>query len=423
MTGKRRKSTASWAPVRPQPPAVPMVKRQTRREARAERRRQRRRRFGTLGISVIVVVVLIVAGAAIWGVHKATSGTSKAPRVQSTVLMTLVGSDHSAQVSTLLAHDTKTNSGLELLVPARLIVDVCGFGSQRFGQITALPDGVALARSTLSQLLTGVVIDGSWSLTADQLANLVNAVGGVTVNVDTNVIVSSGGSQVVVVPQGSNEHLSGLRAVQYATYVGAGEDANANLPRFQTVLQAVIDALPRDPSKSAALLSHSGAAPSVGYARLASLLAGLARDDAAKSLLPTDLPTAPIDSGGSPSYRLDSNATAQLISTDLSDSWPAAARGQHTSVFVQNGVGTPGLDGAACNQLTRAGFVIAGSSNATSFNHARSQVVVFSTSVDAARKGYAVAAALHLAQSDVVATAQGQNIADVLVILGRDYRP
>jgi hypothetical protein len=403
-----------------------MVKKMTRREARLERQRQRqrRRKLGAVGLSA---VVLLVAGALTglgFFVHHVTSGGGKPPRGQTTLLVSLVGDNRNALATALLAHDVKSNQGLELLVPARVIVDTCGFGSQQFGNIVSLPDGSALARSTLAQVLGGVIVDGSWTVSTGTFARLVDLLGGVTVDVDTDIIQRIGTNRVVVVPKGNNERLTGLRAVQFATYVGPGEDPNADLPRFQSVLQAVIDALPPDPGKAAALFRRAHSFSTLSTRNFIALLHGLAADDAANNLLPTNLPVVAIDSGGAlPSYRVDDTKTQQLVSTSLGRSWPASARGHHTSVLIQNGVGRPGLVGPACARLLRAGYVIAGSGNASSFNHPRSQVIVFDTSVATARLGNAVAHALRLPGSDVLVSNQGQNVADVVVILGRDFRP
>jgi hypothetical protein len=102
---------------------------------------------------------------------------------------------------------------------------------------------------------------------------------------------------------------------------------------------------------------------------------------------------------------------------------PASARGERKRVFVQNGVGTPGLVITACNKLVDAGYAFAGSGNASDFNHATSKVLVFDRSVASAELGNAVARSLRLPTSDVAVSTQGQNVADVLVILGKDYKP
>ena len=97
--------------------------RKTRTELRAERKRQRRRRLGAGGIAAIVVAVLIAAAVGGFFAHQATSGSSAPKDPESTLLVTMKGSDGNAIATLLAAHDVKAKQGLELLVPSRLITD------------------------------------------------------------------------------------------------------------------------------------------------------------------------------------------------------------------------------------------------------------------------------------------------------------
>ena len=433
MTGKRRagkpgKAPKPVAPPTPVPSATTAViaPRKSRRELRADRRRQRRRRMGAAGIVAIVLAVAIVAAAIGFGVHQATSGSSSAADTQTSVLVTMQGDDGNAVASMLAAHDVKAKQGVELLIPSRLITDVCGFGTQQFGQIVGLPNGARLASRTLSQVLGGVGIDGTWTFSKQQLARLVDVVGGVTIDVDADVLQQQGGSTLVVVPAGKGQHLNGARATAFAAYQGSGEDATAVLTRTQTVFQAVVDALPTKPADAAKVLASAGVQASVSRETLATLLTSLARDakGSSPSLLPVVLPSKPIDTGGgATSYRVDPIELSKLVHAQLAQSLPPGPQRKQPTVLIENGVGTSGLVGSACDRLLPNGYGFAGSGNAPNFNYATSQIIVFSDSVAAARVGNDIARLLKLPEGDVVASSQGQNVADVVVILGRDYHP
>jgi len=428
MTGKRRAGKPGKTPPPVAAPATgaatTIAPRKTRSEQRAERRRQRRRRMGAGGIAAIVVGVLIAGAVGGFFAHQATSGSSAPKDLESTLLVTMEGSDGSAIATLLAAHDVKAKQGLELLVPSRLITDVCGFGTQQFGQIIGLPGGEQLSRRTMSQVLDNATIDGSWTFTPDQFAKLVNNVGGVTVDVDADVLAQQGGSTVVVVPAGKQQRLDGARAVAFASYLGKGEDATAVLSRFQTVFQAVVDALPSKTGDATGVLAGAGVRAGVPTDKLAALLTALAHDDKAQSLLPVDLPTKPIDSGGgATSYRTDPTELDKLVQARLSASLPQRSGAKKPTVLIENGVGTSGLVSSACDKLLPAGYGFAGSGNAPNFNYATSQVIVFSDTVAAARTGDDIARLLKLPTGDVVSSSQGQNVADVVVILGRDYHP
>jgi len=424
MAGKRRAGRSPLPRSAPAATTTVVAPQKTRRQLRAERR-LRRRRLGAAGIAGVIVIVLAIAAGIGFGVHSATSGSSTPKDLETAVLISLKSPDGSAIASLLAAHDVKQKQGVEVLVPGRLITDVCGFGTQQFGQILALPGGERLASRALSQLLGGVTIDGSSTLTTTTLSRLVGAVGGVTVDVDTDVTrPGPGGTTVVVLQAGKQQHLNGAQAATFASYQAPGEDATAVLSRFQSVFQAALDALPAKTAQAQKELTTAGVASTVPPAQFAGLLMSLAHDRENNALLPVDLPTKPIDTGSGPSaYRVDQEQVTSLVKQQLAASLPASAGQKHSTVLLQNGTGQPGLVATACDRLLPAGYGFAGSGNAPNFNYAKSQVIVFDTTVAAARVGDDVARRLGLPLADVVASTQGQNVADVVVILGRDYRP
>jgi anionic cell wall polymer biosynthesis LytR-Cps2A-Psr (LCP) family protein len=431
MTGKRR---AGRDPIRkpatlipPPSPSVVIAPIPTRRQARLERRKQQRRRIGVTGGIAIAVVVLIVIGAAIFGAHRLASKKSGPSRTQTTLLVQLEAPNHTALSSVLLAHDPKQNMGVEVLVPARIISDVCGYNSLNFGDILALPNGEVASRQALSSMLGNITIDGSWILPPAELAKLVDALGGITVDtVDVNVVrPTGGGGGQVLVAAGSNVHLNGNQAVEYATYTASPhEAAEAELARLNEVVDATVAALPRTETAIAALLRQLGpdGASSIGATRLAGLLAGLASAErVAGHVLPTDLPFTQIDAGGAqPSYRLDPVGAKGLVTNSLAASVPPGANVKRPSVELLNGVGTPGLVATTCPKLAAHHLTYAGSGNAASFDIATSTVEVSNSNVDL---GYQVAAALGLPNSDVRRSSEDQSVADAIVTLGRDYKP
>ena len=374
---------------------------------------------------MVVLVLALLAGGGFF-VHNATSGPEKPTDPQQTMLVALVGNDRNAAASMLIAHQTAPRAGFEMLIPSRLLTDVCGYGSQQFGHVFTLPDGAKQAASTLSQVLGDVRIDSTLTLTQTQLGRLVDGVGGVVVDVDTDVIVTSGGSRVVAIPKGPAQRLNGANAVLFSTYVAAGEPPAASLPRFQSVMEALILAWPKKVASVASALRTaqvgSGAASTA-----ASLFAALAADARATRLLTEIIPSPPIASGGgTPAYRVDPNALKGLVSSQLAKSLPADDVSKRPSVLIQNGVGTPGLVLSACNRLLPAGFNFAGSGNAPSFGHRTTQIFVFPQTPDdlvrVTKDGDRVADLLHVPRSDVLASTQGNNVADVVVILGNDYK-
>ena len=67
--------------------------------------------------------------------------------------------------------------------------------------------------------------------------------------------------------------------------------------------------------------------------------------------------------------------------------------------------------------------MLVGRGEAHVWDFATSKVLVFDNSVASAELGNAVARALRLPTGDVAVASTGQNTADVIVILGMDFKP
>jgi hypothetical protein len=100
--------------------------------------------------------------------------------------------------------------------------------------------------------------------------------------------------------------------------------------------------------------------------------------------------------------------------------WGVQATQQTTTprVIVYNGVGTPGLAGLASQQLIRAGLRVVDSGNADNFTYKTTVIYLYhGTQADAE----AVRAALGV--GEVIVQSAPQDLTDMIVIVGADYRP
>jgi hypothetical protein len=100
--------------------------------------------------------------------------------------------------------------------------------------------------------------------------------------------------------------------------------------------------------------------------------------------------------------------------------WGVQATRQTTTprVIVYNGVGTPGLAGLASQQLIRAGLRVVDSGNADNFKYKTTVIYLYhGTQTDA----QAVRAALGV--GEIIVQSAPQDLADMIVIVGADYRP
>jgi hypothetical protein len=154
-------------------------------------------------------------------------------------------------------------------------------------------------------------------------------------------------------------------------------------------------------------------------------ITGALRGVAAGGSLPsTVLPVSEIDSGGAvAAYGLDTDGAARLTRSRLGGAAIAEPPGGRVRVLVQNGVGAPGLGQAARAQLVAAGLRYVGGGNVAGFGVRQTVVLLPDASSAQRARGAAVARALGLGQGSLRITDSAPTVADVVVVLGQDYRP
>ena len=106
---------------------------------------------------------------------------------------------------------------------------------------------------------------------------------------------------------------------------------------------------------------------------------------------------------------------------DLLKSWwgvDATRTAKVTRVIVYNGAGIPGVAGEAAQQLIRNGFRVVDTKNADNFDYKTTQVVVQRGS---AQQGNEISRVLDA--GSVSNKPSDQDVADVIVIIGKDYKP
>ncbi|GAC1610655.1 MAG: hypothetical protein NVS3B26_18630 [Mycobacteriales bacterium] len=387
---------------------------------RAELRRARRRRQRRLLAAVLAVAVVVLA-IATYGLTRRNvtphATIAKQIRTQSTLLLQVQGDNGDAVATALLAHDPAGRTGAVVLVPPQLIVTVPGTGSLQLGRAlkTVPPER---SRAAVGDLL-GVTVDDGWVIDVPSLSSLIDQVGGVVAAVDVPVMAA----RTIVLNPG-NQRLDGRHAVAFLEYLAPGEQEQARLARLQEVIDGLVNALPKATSQVSAVLSRLGprSATSTPAPQLASFLVGLAADGRSDALQYDSLPVIPIDPGnGVSSFRVDPDGTRSLVDRLLAQSVPPGARQSGNRVLVLNGVGTPGIGEKVRERLVPAGLVFVASRNNASFGIARTRVLVKEATPEAQALGERVAKALGVSV-DSVQTAEIGSIADVVVVVGADFK-
>ena len=392
-----------------------------RTSRRAEQRRRRRRRRVRLVAALVTVLALLAVAFAVYLAKDAPAPPGleqQQARTQSTLLFQIQGENGAAAASALLAHDPETSEGAALLIPPQVLVTVPGTGSVPFGRalLSVPPQG---SRDALSDLL-GVTVDDGWVITTSLLAQLIDALGGIPVDVDVPVVR---GQTVILSPGPQN--LTGAQAVEFLLYLGPEEQEQARLARLQEVLDGLINVLPRTQEELTAQLQVLGqrSVTTMELPDLSAFLIGLATDDEAGQLQYDTLPVIGIDPGGGvTAFRVDAPRLATVVDRLLAESVPPGVREGGNRVLVLNGVGTPGLGEKVRARLAPAGFVFVGSRNAPQFGYQTTQVLVPEATPEAQALGERVAKAIGVPATSVVTQDFG-TVADVVVLVGADFRP
>jgi len=147
-------------------------------------------------------------------------------------------------------------------------------------------------------------------------------------------------------------------------------------------------------------------------ARFAEAFAAIPTENVA--LVP--MPVKPINLGDQTYFEPQRAEIADLVKT-----WwgvDIGAEDSVTRVIIYNGAGVPGIAGEAAQQLIRAGYRVVDTKNADNFAYATTKVVVQNGSTSSAD-----GIVKTLGVGEVSQKAADQQVADVIVIIGKDYVP
>ncbi|MEV5434753.1 LytR C-terminal domain-containing protein [Streptomyces sp. NPDC052682] len=395
-------------------------------ENRTERREEARRRARARVIALVVVLALAAAGGVgyLWyagklpGLSSSGSKTDTATPVgaqkRDVIVVHLHDTKKGGTSTALLVDNTTTKQGTTVLLPNSLTL------TSDDGTTTTLAksvedDGSDGTREALDTVL-GTDIEGTWRLDTPYLQNLVDLVGSIDIDTDTDVPdpAAKKKGEAPLVHKGTGQTLSGKMAVAYATYRAPGEAPNAQLERFGQVMQGVLRKMTSDPGAATTTIQTLGQIiePPLTDKDLAGFLARLA--DLAKG---GDYKTAllPVQPDGT----LSAQASASVVKDVLGGTAKSPDKDAAVSVSVQNASGVKDNTEKARVVLLNGGFTFleGGTPAAT---RATSKVIYR----DAAGKENAteVAKTLGLPAGSVT---QGKipGNADVSVILGQDYKP
>lgn len=380
-----------------------------------ERRRKQRRRLVVAGATAFVLFLAAITVLLVKNGGSSSDHNKGAVRTQRTLLFQMKGSDGTAVSSALLAEDPKSGKGAVVLIQPQVLANVLGVATGDFSH-TLVTGGINGSRNALADLM-GVTIDGSWVLDTATMARLIDSLGGVQVDVDVTVLR---GRQVLL--NSGEQRLGGANAVAFATYLAPGEQEQVRLTRLQAVLDAIITHLPSDVTSFIGSLGK-GSVTTQSAATVAGVLKGLAAEDAKDNVQYQSLPVTKVDLDEKQRFRIDADANRELVDNLLAQSIPPGSRQSGNRVLVLNGVGTPGLGDKVRAKIVPQGFVFIGRGNANRFGFTKTLILIPNASDKSVKVGQDVARALGVSVSAVQTSDEIGTLADVVVIVGEDFKP
>ncbi|MFE7339243.1 MULTISPECIES: LCP family protein [Streptomyces] len=388
-------------------------------ESRSERREEARRKGRNRMVALIVVAVLVVVGGVgyLWSADMipGLSGSDEKKAVaagaqqRDMIVVHLHDTKKGGTSTALLVDNTTTKQGTTVLLPNSLAVAGDDGTTTTLGK-SVEDDGRTGTRESIDTLL-GTRITGTWRLDTPYLENLVELVGNIEVDTDTEVPAAKKGESALV-NKGEGQTLSGPMAVAYATYRAPGEPEAKQLTRFGEVMRATLRKISEDPKAATVTIETllQVLDPSLPEKDLGASLAKLASrakvGDYKTALLPVQ------DDG-----TLTEADTRGVVKDILGGTVKAPEAGAPLRVAVRNATGDQKAAEAARVQLVNGGYAFVDSGKAEA---EASSVVLYRSAEDKA-KAVEVAKTLGLAAGDVKKGEPAAN-ADVSAVLGQDYK-
>ncbi|MFJ6144563.1 LCP family protein [Streptomyces anulatus] len=388
-------------------------------ESRSERREEARRKGRNRMVALIVVAVLVVVGGVgyLWSADMipGLSGSDEKKSVaagaqqRDMIVVHLHDTKKGGTSTALLVDNATTEQGTTVLLPNSLAVAGDDGTTTTLGK-SVEDDGRTSTRESIDTLL-GTRITGTWRLDTPYLENLVELVGNIEVDTDTEVPAAKKGESPLV-NKGEAQTLSGPMAVAYATYRAEGEPEAKQLTRFGEVMRATLRKISEDPKAATVTIETllQVLDPSLPEKDLGASLAKLASrakvGDYKTALLP-------VQEDGT----LTEADTRGVVKDILGGTVKAPEAGAPLRVAVRNATGNEKAAEAARVQLVNGGYAFVDSGKAG----AEASSVVLYRSAEDKEKAVEVAKTLGLSAGDVKKGEPAAN-ADVSAVLGQDYK-
>lgn len=221
------------------------------------------RRRSVIALALLAAIVLAMAAVAISNRGAADGNVQPTPQPTPTndtldadpTLLVQLRNDRFENVGNVLVAVTQNEAGAQMYLPSETVLQAIGTGQQTLSDTGVSPIQEAPGLVTAQ---TAVRVDGALVLDRLAFAGLVDAVGGVTVDIpETIAFIDRFGATTAVLPAGT-QTLDGPEAALYATYDRPTTTVSQYV-RFQQVWNALLPKLPDEPERLRAILGSLGA--------------------------------------------------------------------------------------------------------------------------------------------------------------------
>ncbi len=373
--------------------------------------RQRRRR--TIVWVAAILLILIAAGVGVFSLYgfdvnklpfmgnSLTGAALKQPQERITALVvgvkdTSVGEE--AQTFEIATYSPLTKHLDVIAIPTATMVEIPGHGVGDMKQAYTLGK-IALTEASV-QYLTGIKINHFVKVTDKGFIKIIDAVGGVIVD-------------------GKNS--SGKVALDFTAATSKDEKELPQVDRQNNLIMALQkkvtgdDTLTRLPTIMKSLKSAYDSDFSLTQATdLARVLASLGP----AAVKVQTLPVKEIPVNQRIFYQPEKTAVAALINRVFPE-LAKAGKANDIKVRVMNGVGEPGIATDLAKLLTDSGYRVVDTKNADNFDYTETQIVIYSNTAQSTEAAAKVKTLLGLGK--VVVNNLPQDVADVTIIIGKDY--
>lgn len=391
-------------------------------ETRSKRRRRRtvRRAFGR--VLVILFASALTVSAVVLTRFDGARTPPPAPgaAVEQTALLLAMNlqDDPSGQADSFTAFVAGGPSPAAMFMPAGTLAPIPGQGFEAIGKSLAF-GRAGLAELTVENML-GVNFDSSLVFDDLTLAKIVDAVGGIDIDVTESLLERGKDGVSESVFTLGPQKMDGPNASVYMTYLGEKETELDRFPRMQKVWEGIVSRLRAGASVDAALEVIDG--PLVEPAAVAAfgrVLRAMAATPAAKVSFDV-LPSTPIGAGDDrDGYDIDDQVAAIRVERLFVGSLAATDIAGRPRVEIRNGNGRPEAGEEVAALLIPDGLRLAVNGNAGRFDHEATKVLVYSTSEESMTLARRVRDLL--GQGTIEVATRGQTVVDVTVVIGKDF--